>query len=437
MLCRSHRSDMSFRLGLILSLTSLAAIPSTASGQASDGVRMVVPEGEAQQYWPRWRGPSGQGLVDGTGYPDTWSDTENVIWKANVPGEGASSPIVWADRIFLTTADDRAGTVSVLSYRRSDGERLWQTAVPDKTREHLHPKNTHASATVSTDGDLIYASFGSKGLVAVDFDGNVAWHRSLGTINNYHGTAGSPLLYKDTIILYQDHDGGSQGGAFVAAFDKATGQPVWRTSRRASVGWGSPIAIHTGERDELIVSSQRRVQAYNPDTGVELWNCGGNLFEVIPTPVVGHGLVFCSSGRAGPTLAIRPGGSGDVTATHIVWKSPKGSPFVPSPLLSGDRLYLVNDMASIITCYDARSGEVLWQGRLGRTAREGFSASPVVVNGKVFFMNDLGQTFVVRDGPEFELLHVNELNARTLASPALVDGRWYFRTDRELIAIGN
>ena len=419
----------------IVALTSVVLL--TTVGSSAAQVRMVVPEGEAQQYWPRWRGPSGQGLVEGTGYPDTWSDAENVIWKANVPGEGASSPIVWADRIFLTTADDRAGTVSVLSYRRSDGERLWQTAVPDPTREHLHPKNTHASATVSTDGELIYASFGSKGLVAVDFDGNVVWHRSLGTINNYHGTAGSPLLYKDTIILYQDHDGGSQGGAFVAAFDKATGEPVWRTSRRASVGWGSPIAIHTGERDELIVNSQRRVQAYNPDTGVELWNCGGNLFEVIPTPVVGHGLVFCSSGRAGPTLAIRPGGSGDVTATHVVWKSPKGSPFVPSPLLSGDRLYLVNDMASIITCYDARSGEVLWQGRLGRTAREGFSASPVVVDGKVFFMNDFGQTFVVRDGPEFELLHVNELNARTLASPALVDGRWYFRTDRELIAIGN
>ncbi len=427
----------SSRLGIgILAAAGLLVSPAFVGSSAAQ-VRMVVPDGEAQQYWPRWRGPSGQGLVEGTGYPDTWSDTQNVIWKARVPGAGASSPIVWADRIFLTTADDRAGTVSVLSYRRSDGERLWQTAVPDTTREHLHPKNTHASATVSTDGELIYASFGSKGLVAVDFDGNVVWHRSLGTINNYHGTAGSPLLYKDTIILYQDHDGGSRGGAFVAAFDKATGEPVWRTSRRASVGWGSPIAIHTGQRDELIVSSQRRVQAYNPDTGVELWNCGGNLFEVIPTPVVGHGLVFCSSGRAGPTLAIRPGGSGDVTATHVVWKSPKGSPFVPSPLLSGNRLYLVNDMASIVTCYDARSGEVLWQGRLGRTAREGFSASPVVVDGKVFFMNDLGQTFVVRDGPEFELLHVNELNARTLASPALVDGRWYFRTAGELIAIGN
>ncbi len=415
----------------------LLASPYQAAGQGADAVRMIVPDGEAQNYWPRWRGPSGQGLVEGTGYPDTWSDTENVIWRVEVPGEGASSPIIWADQIFLTTADDRVGTVSVVSFRRSDGERLWQTEVPDTTGEHIHQKNTHASATVTTDGHLVYASFGSKGLVAMDFDGRLVWHRSFGTISNYHGTAGSPLLYKNTIILYQDHSGGSQGGAFVAAFDKQSGEPVWRTSRRASVGWGSPIAIHTGERDELIVSSQRRVQAYNPNTGVELWNCGGNLFEVIPTPVVGHGMVFCSSGRAGPTLAILPGGSGDVTATHVVWKSPKGSPFVPSPLLSGNRLYLVNDMASIVTCFDARRGVVLWQGRLGRATREGFSASPVAVDGKVFITNDLGETFVIRDASEFEILHVNELHAKTLASPALVDGRWYFRTNRELLSIGN
>ena len=338
---RCRQKSRQITLAVILAV--LLGGPNQASGQGTDGVRMIVPGGEAQDYWPRWRGPSGQGLVEGTGYPDSWSDTENVIWKVTVPGEGASSPIVWADQIFLTTADDRAGTVSVLSFRRSDGERLWQTTVPDTTREHIHQKNTHASATVTTDGHLVYASFGSKGLVAVDFDGRLIWHRSLGTISNYHGTAGSPLLYKNTIILYQDHNGGSKGGAFVAAFDKLSGEPVWRTSRRASVGWGSPIAIHTGERDELIVSSQRRVQAYNPNNGVELWNCGGNLFEVIPTPVVGHGMVFCSSGRAGPTLAILPGGSGDVTATHVVWQSPKGSPFVPSPLLSGNRLYLVKE----------------------------------------------------------------------------------------------
>ncbi len=152
----------------------LLASPYQAAGQGADAVRMIVPDGEAQNYWPRWRGPSGQGLVEGTGYPDTWSDTENVIWRVEVPGEGASSPIIWADQIFLTTADDRVGTVSVVSFRRSDGERLWQTEVPDTTGEHIHQKNTHASATVTTDGHLVYASFGSKGLVAMDFDGRLS-----------------------------------------------------------------------------------------------------------------------------------------------------------------------------------------------------------------------------------------------------------------------
>ena len=172
---RCRQKSRQITLAVILAV--LLGGPNQASGQGTDGVRMIVPGGEAQDYWPRWRGPSGQGLVEGTGYPDSWSDTENVIWKVTVPGEGASSPIVWADQIFLTTADDRAGTVSVLSFRRSDGERLWQTTVPDTTREHIHQKNTHASATVTTDGHLVYASFGSKGLVAVDFDGRLIWHR--------------------------------------------------------------------------------------------------------------------------------------------------------------------------------------------------------------------------------------------------------------------
>ena len=147
--------------------------------------------------------------------------------------------------------------------------------------------------------------------------------------------------------------------------------------------------------------------------------------------------MYCSSGRAGPTLAIRPGGSGDVTDTHVVWKSPKGSPFVPSPLLYGDYLYMVNDIQSVATCYDAKSGGVMWQGRLGEAQREGFSASPIGVQGKVFFTNDQGDTFVLKAGPEFELLDVNRLNQRTLASPALVDGHWYFRTESHLLSIGS
>jgi outer membrane protein assembly factor BamB len=403
-----------------------------AEGQDT-GVHMIAVEGEGARYWSRWRGPSGQGLVTGTGYPDKWSATENVKWKVPVPGSGNSSPIVWGDRIILTTAYDGGKRLSVLAYKRSDGSRLWEAFAPDGGIEFVHEKNGHASATASTDGERIYVSFGSRGLMAFDMDGKLAWRQDLGPIRNYWGSAGSPLLYKDRVILYQDHSNGS----FVAAFDSRTGKQLWKTRRDASVGWGTPVAIRAGDHDEIVVHSSYRVQAYDADKGTELWRCNGNLMEVIPTPVVGFGMLFCSSGRAGPTLAIKPGGKGDVTNSHLVWSSPRGSPFIPSPILYGDHLYMVNDMQSIVTAFDARSGQSLWQGRLGVAQREGFSASPVAFDGKVFFTNDEGQTFVVRAGAKFELLHMNDIGERTLASPALVDGRWYIRTARNLIAIGS
>ena len=395
--------------------------------------RMIAVEGEGAGYWPRWRGPSGQGVVDDATYPDRWSATRNIVWRTTVPGNGNSSPIIWRDQVFLTTSRENGRRLLIMSYRRSDGQLLWETEVPPGPGERVHRKNTQASATPTTDGERVYASFGSRGLVAVSLDGTLAWHRELGRIDNYHGTAGSPLLYRNLVIIYQDHDAGS----FVAAFDKVSGESVWRVPRQASVGWGSPIAVSVNGHDELIVSSQRRVTAYNPGTGTELWRCGGNRFEVVPTPVVGHGLIFCASGRAGPTLAIRPGGHGDVTKTHVAWQTARGAPFVPSPIVYGDYLYTVNDMASVVTCFNARTGDVMWQERLGRPSREGFSASPVAFGGKVFFTNDTGKTFVLRAGPDFELLHTNDIGARTLASPALVDGRWYVRTERELVAIGN
>ena len=399
-------------------------------------------------------------VADDPQLPETWSATENVAWKAPVPGLGWSSPIVWGDRVFLTSVvaeDEYEGPKpglyvpgsgigippglqpgihrwTVLCLDLDSGELLWQrTAHAGPVASSIHPKNSFASATPVTDGERVYASFGSRGLVAVDFDGNRLWHAEVGQIDNYHGPAGSPLLYRDRVIVYQDQ----RGGGFVAAYDTRSGAEVWRTARGASVGWGTPVAIRVGDHDELIVSSQRTVNAYDPDTGAELWRCGGNNFEVIPTPVVEAGLVFCTSGRAGPTLAIRPGGSGDVTATHVAWTTPRGSPFVPSPLAHDGYLYTINDMASIVTCFRAATGEVLWQGRLGRAVREGFSASPVLVDGKVFFTSDDGITFVLRAGPEFELLHTNDIGARTLASPALVDGYWYIRTEDELIAIGS
>jgi outer membrane protein assembly factor BamB len=413
----------------------VAAGLGAAPSSAREEVRIVAVEGEGAKYWPQWRGPSAQGHVAEAKYADTWSPTSGVQWKVPVPGRGNSSPVIWGNRLFLTTAHDSGRRLSMIAFDRTDGRVLWETFVPQDGVENVHDKNGYASATPTTDGQRVYASFGRHGLVAIDMNGKIVWHRKFGVIDNYHGPAGSPVLYKDRLFIYQDQAPNASQTAFVAAFDKATGRTIWQTPRTETVGWGTPVVIDVGDRDELVVSGQRRVAAYDPDSGRELWTVRGMTFEVIPTPVVGHGFVFASSGRAGPTLAIRPGGSGDVTATHVAWSTPRGSPFVPSGIVVGDLLYLVNDMQSILTVFDAKTGALAYQGRMGVAQREGFSASPVAVNGKVFFTNDDGQTFVVQAGREFKVLRVNELGARTLASPALVDGTWYWRSDGQLVAI--
>jgi outer membrane protein assembly factor BamB len=415
---------------LVPALVSAVLLASPASVE----VRMVEVAGEGAKYWPRWRGPSGQGQVPAGQYTDTWSP-KTSLWSVNVPGRGNSSPIVWGDHIFLTTGYGNGERLSMLAYSRTDGKKLWETSIPQNGVEYVHNKNGFASATPATDGQLVYASFGRHGLFAFDFNGKIAWQHKFGILDNYHGPAGSPVLYKDRLFIFQDANPAPGQTAFVGAFSKQTGKPLWITQRRETVGWGTAVVINTGERDELVVSSQHRVAAYDPDAGKELWTVRGNTYEVIPTPVVGHGLLFASSGRAGPTIAIRPGGSGDVTTSHVAWTSPRGSPFVPSGIIVDDLLYLINDMQSILTVYEAVSGKLVYQERLGVAMREGFSASPVHVNGKIFFTNDEGQTFVVQAGRQFRLLHVNELGEQTLASPALVDRTWFWRTASTLRAI--
>ena len=422
-------------VGVSILGTTLLAVPAVPS-LANVAATMIEVEGEGAKYWTRWRGPSGQGIVKSGKYRDKWTPTQGVKWKVPVAGRGHSSPIVWGDRIFLTTAHDDGARVSMIAFNRTTGKQLWETFVPTRQGvEHVYQKNSRASATPVTDGTLVYASFGTHGLMAVDFNGKMAWHNPVGRLANTHGSAGSPILYKDRIFLYQDHKGTDETGAYVGAFDKKTGKQIWKTDRVETVGWGTPVVIRAGDHDELIVSSQYRVYGYDPQTGKQLWFVKGLGFEVIPTPVVAEGLILCSSGRQGPTIAIRPGGSGDVTATHVAWTSPKGSPFIPSGIVVDGVLYLVNDIQSVLTAHDVKTGQVLYQGRLGEAKKEGFSPSPVAFDGKIFFTNDDGETYVVKAGREFGLMHVNTLGEPTLASPALVDGTWYFRTAGNLIAI--
>ena len=425
------KSTLALALASFL-LTPVAPVAGVHVPNAAEDVAMIAVDGEGAKYWPRWRGPSGQGLAMGSGYVDKWSDTENVKWKTKLESTGNGSPIVWANRIFISTSSADGKNRGIAAFDRATGSKLWETLAPDTNNQATNLKNGYASSTPTTDGKLVYAYLGTKGVLAVDFAGKLAWHAPVGSLNAPHGSGGSPLLYKDRVIVYQDH----MAGGFIAAFDAKTGERRWWTRRTETTGWGTPIAIRAGTRDEIIVSSFRAIYAYNPDSGEVLWKSNHGNPEVIPTPVVGHGLVFASCGRPGPILAIRPGGSGDVTDTHVAWQATKGAPFVPSPLLYGDELYMLNDQASILTAYDAKSGTVLWQGRLGEAVQSGFSSSPVGVDGKVFVTNDEGETFVVKAGKTFELLHVNKVDEPVLASPAVVDGTWYFRTPFHLMAVG-
>ncbi len=397
-------------------------------------VRIVPPDGDGAKYWSRWRGPSGQGLVETGDYVDRWSDKDNVLWKVKTTGAGNSSPIIWGDRLFLTTAYDKGARRSILCFDRENGALRWEAFVPAGPPERAYGKNGWATSTVSTDGERVYAYFGALGILCVDFNGKQLWHNPLGDMSTLHGSAGSPLLHKDHLVLYQEM---FKPASYVAAFDKRTGKEVWKTPRSSNVGWGSPLAITVDGKDQIVVSSQNRVIAYDPANGREIWSCTGNTDEVIPSPVVGLDLLICCSGRRGPTIAIRPNqAAGDITKSHVAWKVAKESPFVCSPLLYGERLFTVNDMKSIVQCFDAKTGKELWQQQCGQELREGFSAATVGVNGKIFFTNDLGETYVVKNSPAAELLHVNKLNEKTLASPALVDNRWYLRSEKHLWCIG-
>jgi outer membrane protein assembly factor BamB len=425
----------------------------------------VTPAANGDDNWAQWRGPDGLGVAAATNYPEEWGPDKNIAWKTAVPGRGHSSPIVWGDKIFLTTsiegervpyhkAPDHLGfdlkpgylhpdsvgvdyknTLKVLAFDARDGKLLWEkTAYDGLMYDNRHRKNTYASSTVVTDGKLVYASFEAAGLYAYDVDGKLVWQKSLGAIAKAGmGPGTSPILYENLLILQIDQEMGT--GSAIVAFDKQDGKEAWRAERTTRRSWATPILVKTPKRVELVASGAEVVVGYDPATGRELWRANGVQSHPIPSPVAGHGLVIMSAGsQAKRALAIRAGGDGDLTdSASVVWRYSKGTAYVPSPIMTGDYLYLMSD-TGLITCLDARTGKMQYEG--GRPPVPAtFTASLVAFGDRLLQTSEDGDTFVVKAGPVHEILNTNSLGEPVLASLALARGTIYIRGAQHLFAI--
>jgi len=376
--------------------------------------------------WPQFRGPD-QGRTPETNLPVSWSATENVRWKTPLPGPGHSSPIIWGDRIFLTAFKPEstgmmarlmsrlgspAGQLLVLSLDKQSGRILWEREVVVDSIAAVHSTNAPASPTPVTDGELVYVYFGQKGLTAFDFDGNVVWEKDLGTFPNEWGFASSPVLHGDQLILVSDSDAED----FVLAVDKRTGEEIWRTSRNGAVrAWPVPVIWNVEGRDQIVVSGSGVVRAYDPENGRELWRVSGLTRWVAPTPVSAHGLLYVVSGGPGGSvgMAIRPGGRGDITNTHVAWRYDRATPYIPSPVVLGDHFYMVRS-GGIMTCLNARTGEEVWQERL--PARGDYYASLIAAEDKIYALSEDGEVTVVAAGPRYRVVARNSIGERTMTS---------------------
>jgi len=417
----------------------------------------------SQTNWPQWRGLNASGVSSETGLPTDWDGSKNIRWKAAIPGRGHSSPIVWGNKIFLTTSiegpvvpgaeavrhmhkgqeyrhpdsvgADHSYTLKLLCVDLDSGKILWDKTVYEGTvYDNRHKKNTYASATPVTDGKFVYISFEAEGIYCYDFDGKRIWKTSVGKIaKGGMGPGTSPVLYENLLILQADQEYGE--GSFIAAVDKKNGKEVWRVERDQRRSWATPLLIKTSQRTELVTSGPNKIISYDPATGRELWRAPGVISNPIPSPVTGQGLVFVTAGSdAKRAFAIRLGGSGDLEGTtNVVWSYEKGTAYVPSPILYNEYLYLITD-AGAITCLEAATGKVIYQTRIPMAAS--FTASPVAFEGKIMFVSEDGDSFILKAGPVPEILNANGLGEPVYASPAIVAGRILIRGQSNLYCIG-
>ena len=386
--------------------------------------------------WPEFRGPTGQGHVPSGPVPTTWSESENVVWKQAIPGNGWSSPVIVQGKIYLTTAVPQQGEHSLraLCLDAKTSKLLWNKEVilEGKGTPRIHSKNSHASPTPICDGEKLYVHFGHQGTACLDLEGKVLWRNRELRYSPVHGNGGSPVLVEDKLVFCVD--GGDQ--RFVAALDRKTGKLVWKHTRpgkpKKSFSFGTPLLIEVAGQKQIICPGSDVVEALEPTAGKVIWHVRYDGYSVVPRPVYGHGLIFLSTGYDRPELlAICPDGKGDVTDTHIAWRTNKGISNTPSFLLVGRELYLVSD-SGVASCWDAIDGKEHWRKRLGGN----FSASPVYADGKLYFLNEEGETCILAPGTEYKLLHRNKIPGRTLASFAVVDGAIFLRTEGYLYRIG-
>ena len=443
---------------------------------------LAAPIVRAQEVsaWPTWRGMSGTGVAPGAQPPTTWGDQQNIKWKAKIPGGGFSTPIVWKDRIFLLTAIETAeersvaaaapasseptnvtqpkdgkrggarkggggfggGSVptkvhefAVIAVDRRSGKIAWQKiARKEVPHEGHHPSHGYASASPVTDGERLYVSFGSRGFYCYDLQGNLHWEKDLGDMQSRggFGEGASPALAGNLLIIPWDHEGQS----FIVALDKKTGAEVWRTNRDERSSWSTPLIVEFEGRLQAIVPASNRTRSYDAATGKLIWEASGLTGNVIPMPVAGHGMVYVMSGFQGNSIqAIKLSSRGDVSGTgNIVWSTRRSAPYVPSPVLSGDLLYMSKSNDAYLSCLNAQSGETFYQDQ-ALTGMRGIYASPLAANGYLYVVGREGMVMVLKDAPKFEIVATNTLSDKIDASPVMLEKELFLRGHEYLYCI--
>ncbi|MDB4789723.1 PQQ-like beta-propeller repeat protein [Verrucomicrobiales bacterium] len=402
------------------------------------------------QNWPGWRGPTGDGISTEKELPTSWSPTENIGWKSPIAGDGHSSPIIWENRVFLTTSLTEKNERRLLCLNRLDGKTLWDRVVLNTRPESIHRLNSRASGTPTTDGTHVYVTFllakgeeiiapnvGSERMItpgriivaAYDFEGNEQWKTDVSAFVSAHGFNTCPVLFEDLVIINGDHD----GDAYLVALDAKTGKECWRTMRENKTrSYVTPIIREIGNRTQMILSGSLCVASYDPSTGKRHWILDGPTEQFVASMVYNGEHVFVTGGYPQKhILAIDPNGTGNVTDTHITWRTNRGAAYVPSPIVSGNHLLVVAD-SGVAICFDAKTGDRHWRERLDG----GHSPSPVLANGIVYCVSDQGVATVFRLGDTFELIAKNDLAESVSSSPAISQGQLFIRTHQALYCIG-